>query len=100
MKEILLKPLITEKTTKMTLKSKNKQYAFVVSLDANKIEIKQAIEKQYGVKVDSVRTAIKPAVQTQRLTRKGVIQGKKSPYKKAYVTLKEPVEIDFFNNSD
>lgn len=99
MKEILLKPLVSEKTTKMTLQSKHKQYAFVVNLDANKIEIKQAIEKLYNVEVKSVRTAIMPAVRTRRFTRKGVIEGKKSPYKKAYITLKNSVEIDFYNNS-
>ncbi len=99
MKEILIKPLISEKATKMTLQTKHKQYTFVVNMNANKIEIRDAIEKLYGVEVESVRTAIKPAVRSRRFTRKGVIEGTKSPYKKAYVTLKNSVEIDFFNNS-
>ena len=48
-KRILIKPLITEKTTKLS--EANGTYGFVVGMDANKIEIKNAVEKNYGVTV-------------------------------------------------
>ena len=53
-KRILIKPLITEKTTKLS--EANGTYGFVVGMDANKIEIKNAVEKNYGVTVAAVKT--------------------------------------------
>ena len=95
-KQILIKPLITEKAD---LLSENlNQYTFIVDKKANKIEIKKAIEKMYSVEVDSVNTMIMPAKVRNRNTRSGVIRGTVSGYKKAIVKLADGDEIDFFGD--
>lgn len=96
MKNILVKPLVTEKTTK--LMERLHQYAFVVNLDANKIEIKDAVEEMYGVTVERVNTSIRPRKQRTRFTKSGVISGKTKLIKKAIVTLAEGESIDFYEN--
>lgn len=95
---ILVKPIVTEKLTRLGERGKQRQYAFVVDLDANKIQIKQAVERMYAVQVDSIRTNIHPARLRQRFTKTGVISGKSGRYKKAYVTLVQGQEIDFYKN--
>ena len=58
---ILIKPIVTEKMTSLAgekFADKGFRYAFVVNKEANKIEIKQAVEKQYGVTVNSVNTMV------------------------------------------
>ncbi len=87
--QILRKPLITEKSSMM--KEVGETVAFEVAMRANKIEIKQAIEKAFNVKVKDVRTMI-VAGKTKRFGRN---VGKRSNVKKAYVTLSEGT-IDFF----
>jgi large subunit ribosomal protein L23 len=88
--QIIKKPLITEKTSQ--LKEDNQVVAFEVSMTANKIEIKQAIEKAFDVKVTNVNTNI-VAGKTKRV---GLNFGKRSNRKKAFVTLAEGSNIDFF----
>ena len=88
--DVIKKPLVTEKTT--VAKDSNNVVAFVVNRDANKIEIKTAAEKLFNVKVQSVRTAIM-AGKVKR-TAKNV--GKRSNWKKAYVSLQQGSNIDFF----
>ncbi len=97
--EIIIKPLLTEKETKKTEKSGNKQYAFVVVESANKIVIKEAIERKYGVEVASLRTVIETGKVRRRMTKSGVIYGKTSRRKKAFVTLAQGKEINFFEES-
>ena len=93
---IIKKPVITEK---MTLESeKFNRYAFVVDRKANKIEIKKAIEEQYDVVVDSVRTMICIGKKRVRGSKSGMIVGKTSTYKKAIVQLPEGEAIDFYSN--
>ena len=87
--QIIRKPLITEKSS--LLKEVGDTVAFEVAIDANKIEIKQAIEKAFDVKVKDVRTMIIAG----KAKRFGRNFGKRSNYKKAYVTLAEG-NIDFF----
>lgn len=87
---IVRKPLLTEKGTR--LKDVERKVQFVVALDANKAEIRQAIEALFHVKVDDVRTQIvrgKPR-------RLGRFWGKRPNWKKAIVTLSEGHDIDFF----
>ena len=80
---ILIKPIITEKATAAS--ELNNRYSFVVSNKANKIEIKGAVESAYGVSVTKVRTInVRPDRKT-RFTKTGVITGKTSAFKKAYV---------------
>lgn len=89
--EILLKPLLTEKTT--MLKDEDRQVAFMVRPLANKMEIRQAVEKAFNVKVEAVNIVRrKPG----RLYRQGRLVGQKSGWKKAYVTLAEGEKISFF----
>ncbi len=86
--EILKAPIITEKTNNL---SNENVYVFKVDKKANKTEIKQAIEKKFGVKVASVNT-----VNAQSKKRRvGKYTGYTSSYKKAYVKLKEGSTIEF-----
>ena len=88
--DVIKKPLITEKTT--TEKDARNIIAFVVHRDANKIEIKQSVEKLFKVEV----TAVKTVNVAGKVKRVGKSTGKRSNWKKAYVTLKEGSNVDFF----
>ena len=93
---IIIKPIVTEKMTH--LGDKLNRYGFRVQKDANKIEIKQAIEAMYSVSVDEVNTMIVGPKQKSRSTKSGVVKGKTSAYKKAIVTVKQGEKIDFYSN--
>ena len=93
---ILIKPIITEKATKDS-EEKNR-YGFIVANQANKIEIKAAIESAYNVSVTKVRTMnVRPDRKT-KYTKTGIISGKTNAYKKAIVQVAEGEIIDFYNN--
>lgn len=92
--EILVKPIITEKMTAQA--EKLNRYGFVVAKDANKLEIKAAVEKMYGVKVDNVNTQQYVGKVKTRNTTRGVAIGRVNRNKKAIVTLKEGETIDFY----
>lgn len=92
----IIKPIITEKITKDG--ELYNRFGFVVAKKANKVEIKKAVEKAYGVSVLDVNTMIYRADRTTKFTKSGMITGKTSAYKKAIVTLKEGDSIDFYNN--
>ena len=94
---IIIKPIVTEKQTAITDKFPNR-YGFRVSPDANKLEIKKAVEVMYGVNVVSVNTMNYAGKKKSRYTKSGIINGKTSAFKKAIVTLKEGETIDFFSN--
>ena len=94
---IIIKPIVTEKQTAITEKFPNR-YGFRVSPDANKLEIKKAVEVMYGVNVESVNTMNYAGKKKSRYTKSGIINGKTSAFKKAIVTLKEGQTIDFFSN--
>jgi large subunit ribosomal protein L23 len=88
--DVIKKPLVTEKTT--VEKDEKNVIAFVVNGAANKIEIKAAVEQLFNAQVASVNT-VNVAGKTKR-TNRGM--GKRSNWKKAYVTLKEGSNVDFF----
>jgi large subunit ribosomal protein L23 len=92
--EILIKPIITEKMTAQG--EKLNRYGFVVAKDANKLEIKAAVEKMYGVKVDSVNTQQYVGKVKTRNTTRGMAIGRVNRNKKAIVTLKQGEVIDFY----
>jgi len=92
--EILIKPIITEKMTAQA--EKLNRYGFVVDKRANKLEIKSAIEKMYGVKVESVNTQQYIGKVKTRNTTRGLAVGRVNRGKKAIVTLKEGEVIDFY----
>lgn len=96
MADVLIKPIITEKLT--ALGEKLNRYGFVVGRSANKIEIKTAVELMYGVSVKAVNTMVVPGKTRSRNTKRGVVRGMKSPYKKAVVTLNDGETIDFYSN--
>jgi large subunit ribosomal protein L23 len=91
---IIIKPIITEKMSSDA--EKLRRYGFVVARSANKLEIKQAIEAAYGVKVDSVNTQQYVGKVKTRNTTRGVAIGRVNRGKKAVVTLKEGETIDFY----
>jgi large subunit ribosomal protein L23 len=93
---VLIKPIITEKATEDA--EVRNRYAFHVKKDANKLEIRQAVEDFYGVHVENVRTMIVAPKPKSRYTKSGIISGKTSPYKKAIVEVRSGETIDFFNN--
>jgi large subunit ribosomal protein L23 len=92
---ILKKPLVTEKVSALNEKGK---YGFIVDTDANKVEIKKAVEKQYGVNVEKVNTMVVMGKKKTRYTKAGVLAGRKPSYKKAIVTLATGEVIDFYSN--
>ncbi|MFN8845089.1 MAG: 50S ribosomal protein L23 [Chryseotalea sp.] len=92
---LLKKPLVTEKVSAMNEKGR---YGFIVDMNANKVEIKKAVEKQYGVTVESVNTMRVMGKFKVRFTKSGVLAGRKPNYKKAIVTLAAGEVIDFYSN--
>lgn len=94
---VIIKPILTEKQTLITEKKPNR-VGFHVIPDANKLEIKKAVEEMYKVSVESVNTMNYFGKRKSRYTRSGIINGKQTAYKKAIVTLKEGEVIDFFTN--
>lgn len=92
---VLKKPLVTEKVSALNEKGK---YGFIVDTAANKVEIKKAVEKKYGVNVQSVNTMVVMGKFKSRFTKAGVLSGRKPNYKKAIVTLAQGEVIDFYSN--
>jgi large subunit ribosomal protein L23 len=92
---VLKKPLVTEKVSALNEKGK---YGFIVDADANKVEIKTAVEKQYGVNVEKVNTMNVMGKLKTRYTKAGVLAGRRPNYKKAIVTLAAGEVIDFYSN--
>ena len=87
---VIRRPLVTEKTT--ILREDGRTIVFQVATGANKIEIKQAIEKLLGSKVESIRTAMAHG----KVKRQGRFSGRRSDWKKAYVRLKLGEKIPEF----
>ncbi len=94
--DISIKPIITERATKLS--EKRNCYTFRVSPDANKYQIKTLVEKLYGVKVASVNTAVVRGKNKSRWTKSGLLRGKTATWKKAYVTVANGDTIEFFSN--
>ena len=74
------------------------RYGFVVARNANKVEIKKAVEEMYNVQVTDVNTLIRAPKIKQRWTKSGLLKGAQQAYKKAIVTLAEGETIDFYSN--
>ena len=91
---IVVKPVITEKMTAQG--EKHNRYGFVVAKTANKVEIKSAVEKLYGVSVETVNTQNYIGKVKTRNTTKGMAIGRVNKHKKAIVTLKAGETIDFY----
>ena len=74
------------------------KYAFEVNIKANKVEIKKAVEKLYGVTVEKVATMKTQGKVKSKYTKSGAVTGRTSSKKKAIVTLKEGEVIDFYSS--
>lgn len=98
MKRILVKPIITEKNT--LLQEQQNQYAFEVTKNANKIEIADAVEKKFKVRVLNVRTLIAKGKKKSQFTRRGKFEGFRPDRKKAIVTLHKDDKIDFLGTTE
>ena len=93
---ILIKPIVTEK---MTIQGeKLNRYGFIVDREANKLEIKAAVEQMYNVTVAEVNTMNYHGKRKSRYTKAGMLKGRTNHYKKAYVTLAGEEKIDFYAN--
>jgi len=93
---ILIKPIITEKMT--DLGQKLNRYGFMVHKEANKVQIKKAVEELYGVEVASVNTINYAGKNKSRYTKTGLINGRTNATKKAIITVAKGETIDFYSN--
>ena len=88
--DVIRRPLITEKTT--VLREDDRTLVFEVARDANKIDIKRAVEQLLGPKVESVKTSLAHG----KFKRQGKFMGRRSDWKKAYVRLREGEKLPEF----
>lgn len=96
-KRVIIKPIITEKMTEQA--DKLNRYGFIVDKAANKVEIRNEVEKLYGVSVDSVNTMnLGGGKANMRYTTRGVAYQRNKAVKKAVVTVAEGDVIDFYSN--
>ena len=90
--DCIIEPIITEKT--MTQSQESNKFAFKVNKDSNKVQIKNAIERIFNVKVESIRVI---NVMAKKISRGSRYKGTVSGYKKAIVTLKKDETINLFS---
>ncbi|CDN31078.1 LSU ribosomal protein L23p (L23Ae) [Mucinivorans hirudinis] len=93
---ILIKPILTEKMNAQA--EKFNRYGFIVDTRANKLQIRAAVEAQYGVVVEDVNTINVMGKFKSRFTKAGLLSGRANNFKKAIVTLKGGDSIDFYSN--
>ena len=94
MRNVLVRPLITEKMNDLT--EGQTKYGFVVDVNANKIEIAKAIKNKFDVDAISINTIKMKGKTKSQFTKKGRFEGKTPTFKKAIVTLKKGQTIDLF----
>ena len=95
MKEIIKKPVVSEKSSDMNEKGK---YTFIVDKDCNKIEIAKAVEKMYGVTVQDVNTIRYSGKVKSKYMKSRVVSGRRPAFKKAIITVKKGDMIDIYGN--
>lgn len=91
---VLIKPLVTEKVSAL---NEEGRYGFIVENNANKIQIKNAVETTYGVTVEDVNTMRYQGKTKSRFTKSGMISGRTKSYKKAIVKVADGDVIDFYS---
>ena len=91
--EVILRPVISEKSMDETQRGK---YTFRVHVDANKLQVKAAIEELFKVDVVTVNVLTTKAKEKSRNRKRGRVEGWTSPWKKAVVTLASGQKIEFF----
>jgi large subunit ribosomal protein L23 len=96
MSEIIIQPVLTEKASRLA--EEGRHYSFHVAKDANKLQIRTALEDRYpGIDIKEVRTMVVRGKRRRQFTKRGLVQGRKSAWKKAVVTLASG-EIDFYES--
>ena len=95
MKEIIKKPVVSEKSSDMNEKGK---YTFIVDKDCNKIEIAKAVEKMYVVTVQDVNTIRYSGKVKSKYMKSRVVSGRRPAFKKAIITVKKGDMIDIYGN--
>ena len=93
---MIIRPLLTEKISRLNTKSGNTEYVFVVDSNANKIEIRKTLETMYNVNIESIRTVIVAPRRKRRYTKTGILEGKTKAYKKAYIRIQKGEEINIY----
>jgi large subunit ribosomal protein L23 len=88
--DVIRRPVVTEKTT--LLREGARTLVFEVAAEATKVDIKRAVEKLFGSKVEGVRTAISHG----KIKRQGRFMGQRSDWKKAYVKLRDGEKVPEF----
>ena len=96
MSGIIVRPLLTEKNTRL---QEQHQYVFEVAVGTNKIVVAREIEKRFNVKVKSIRTVLMKGKLIGSLTRRGRFEGRRPTRKKAIVTLMEGYTIDLLGTA-
>ena len=96
-RSILIKPIITEKMT--LLQEQKNQYSFEVDIKATKVDIKNAVQTKFNVKVDSIRTVVSKGKRKSQFTKRGRYEGFRPNRKRAIVTLAKDNKIDLFETS-
>ncbi len=91
---VLIRPLVTEKISKQNEKG---TYGFVVQRTANKVQIRQEVERMYGVTVEMVRTMNYQSKSKSRYTKSRVLSGRTNAFKKAIVQVADGDIIDFYS---
>jgi len=94
--KVIFEPIITEKATNDS--ELRNRYTFLVNREANKIQIKDAVEDKYNVTVEKVRTQIYGSERKTKFTKRGVQRTKTNINKKAIVDIQDGDSIDFYNN--
>jgi len=97
MDNVIVKPIITEKAS--SLSESSNRFSFIVNRKANKLEIKNAVERLYNVTVVSVNTLVYGGGKSSsKYTNRGIVMQGNNPVKKAVVTVADGETIDLFNN--
>ena len=95
-RQILIAPVLTEKAARLS--EEGRHYSFRVAKDANKIEIRKAVEERYpDIDVKEVRTMVVRGKRKRQFTKKGLVKGRQAGWKKAVVTLNAG-EIDLYES--
>ncbi len=93
---IIIKPIVTEKLSVQG--EKLNRYGFIVDRKANKLQIKEEVEKLYNVTVTSVNTVNYHGKRRSRYTKSGLLRGRDNHFKKAYITVQGDDKIDLYAN--
>ncbi|MEZ4738974.1 MAG: 50S ribosomal protein L23 [Flavobacteriales bacterium] len=96
MSQIIIRPIVTEKMTAQG--EKENRFGFVVAKTSNKVQIKNAVEKEYNVTVTGVRTMICRGKSRTRYTKNLILKGSTQSFKKAIVSVKEGETIDLYTS--